>query len=211
MGAAGGTKNPTLVPADVESRLWDAPYAFEFFQAIRLLENLLRSRREVGRFSAPGEEIVRFRQSPSFSFPPADILGLDSTDDGPAQMTVSFMGLLGVQGVLPRPYTELVLARAGSRDTVLREFLDLFHHRLISLFYLAWRRYRLLERLGDQPNGTQTALSALIGLGTRVIQDRQPFPDTDLLFYAGLLAQQPRSAEALESLLGDYFRSSRTG
>jgi len=206
MAAANGKQTPTLVAVDVERKLWEEPYAFEFFQAVRLLENLLLGRNEVGRFAAPRQELVRFKQSTSLSFPSSDVLKLASREDGPPEMTVTFMGLVGIHGVLPRPYTELVLTRASSRDAVFREFLDLFHHRVVSLFYLAWRKYRLLERDTDQPNPLHTALAAMIGLGTKAVQSRQPFPDADLLYFAGLLAQQPRSAEALESALSEYFK-----
>lgn len=205
MGATSGTQNSPLVAADLQARLWQEPYAFEFFQAVRLLENILSGRKEVGRFSAPNDEIVRFRQNTSLSFPSADILGLDFQYDGPPQMTVSFMGLLGVQGVLPRAYTELAIKRAAARDPVLREFLDIFHHRFVSLFYLAWRKYRILERSSEYPNAVEQALFHLMGLGTRGIQNRLSVPDANLLFYTGLLTQQPRSAAALEALLRDYF------
>ena len=205
MGAKSRTENTALVAADIENRLWDEPYAFEFFQAVRLLENLLQGRNEIGRFSSPDREIVRFEQNTSLSFPPADIMSLTARDDAPPLMKVSFMGLLGVQGVLPRSYTELALARAASRDTVFREFLDLFHHRLVSLFYRAWRKYRMLERAASAPNALELVLASLIGLGAATLQNRQFVPDADLLFYTGLLTQQPRSATALELLLSDYF------
>jgi len=204
MGAKSRTKNSSLVAADVEAKLWNEPQAFEFFQAVRLLENLLNNGKEVGRFAGPDQEIVRFKQNTSLSFPTADIFSLVANSEGPSLMTISFMGLLGVQGVLPRTYTEVVLARAP-RDTVLSEFLDLFHHRLVSLFYIGWRKYRSLERTGDQPDSLEQALYSLIGLGTRRVRDRQLVADPDWLFYSGLLAQQPRSASALESLVSNYF------
>ena len=47
----------------------------------------------------------------------------------------------------------------------------------------------------------------LIGLGTEGLQNRQALADESLLYYAGLLAQQPRSAIALRLLLGDYFQA----
>ena len=44
-----------------------------------------------------------------------------------------------------------------------------------------------------------------IGMGTRGLRGRLEVEDEALLFYAGLLAQHPRSASALAGLLQDYF------
>ena len=37
------------------------------------------------------------------------------------------------------------------------------------------------------------------------LRDRQAVPDDTLIYYAGLLAQRPRSAQALQQILADYF------
>jgi type VI secretion system protein ImpH len=126
-------------------------------------------------------------------------------------MTVAFMGLTGLLGVLPRHYTELLLERMRRKDEGLRDFLDLFNHRLISLFYRAWEKYRFpiaYERAVSKAEGEDRftrQLFDLIGLGTKGLRGRLEVEDEPLLFYAGLLAQHPRSASALEGLLRDYF------
>jgi type VI secretion system protein ImpH len=122
-------------------------------------------------------------------------------------MTVAFMGLIGPLGVLPSTTTELVAERARYKDTALWEFLDLFDHRLISLFYRAWERYRFtvaFER-GSRDDFTEY-LFGLVGMGTGGLRGRLGLPDTGLLPYAGLIAQRPHSASAVESVVGDYFK-----
>ena len=87
-------------------------------------------------------------------------------------MTVAFMGLTGPLGVLPRHYTDLLLERGRRKDWTLRDFLDIFNHRLISLFYRAWEKYRLpivyeaaAWRHQENDCGSQY-LFDLMGLGT---------------------------------------------
>jgi type VI secretion system protein ImpH len=120
------------------------PYRFDFFQAVRLLERLFRARRPVGRDAPAEDEVVRFRSLPSLEFPASQIHQLrESTDpDRPLEMVVAFFGLTGLNGALPHHYTEWISERLARKDRTLRDFVDLFNHRLISLFYRAWEKYR---------------------------------------------------------------------
>jgi type VI secretion system protein ImpH len=182
------------------------PYRFEFFQAVRLLARMAPTRQVIGRFSNPRDEIARFGSHAKVAFPASEIQSLERHEGAPAAMRVNFMGLTGPLGVLPLSYSELVLDRLRERDTSLRDFLDLFNHRIISLFYQAWEKYRFFvpyER-GERDRFSRHIL-ALLGLGTPGLQDRQEVPDDSLLFYSGLLAPHARSATGLRQLLSDYF------
>ena len=197
-----------VVADDVAARLREEPFCFDFFQAVRLLERMRPDRMPVGRFANPAEEVVRFHTHPTLAFPASEIQSLSEPAPDRATMSVNFMGLTGPAGALPLPYTELILARLQARDHTLRDFLDLFHHRIISLFYRAWQKYHfqfLLER-GEADPFSQYLLD-LVGLGTEGLQERQPMADESLVYYSGLLGQQPRSSTALRLLLSDYFQA----
>ncbi len=190
----------------VRSLLETVPFQFNFFQAVRLLERLQPERQPVGRFVAPGREAARFGSHSHYAFPASQIQGLERPPDGPARMLVNFMGMTGPSGVLPLMYSNLVIERLRERDRTLRDFFDLFNHRMISLFYQAWEKYRFVipyERGERDPFSHH--LLALLGLGTPGLQDRQDVPDDSLLFYCGLLSLQPRSAAAFRQVLADYF------
>ncbi len=88
----------------------------------------------------------------------------------------------------------------------MRDFFDIFNHRIISLFCLAFEKYRFAipyER-GERDRFSHHVL-ALIGLGTPGLQDRQDVADDTLLFYSGLLSLHTRSAVALRQILIDYY------
>jgi len=155
--AAQGAESSAYTPPDrsaaaaLERVLRDEPTSFAFFQAVRVLGRLRPGRAPVGEWADPADEVVRFVVHPSLAFPPSEIQALTFGDEDrakppaerserqvPARMTVNFLGLTGPQGVLPHVYTEYAAARARTKDTALRDFLDLFHHRVISVLFRVW-------------------------------------------------------------------------
>jgi type VI secretion system protein ImpH len=204
MATESRTASPPLA-----QELFDAPSRFGFFQAVRLLERIYLHREPVGQDAEAAREAVRFRTRQTLMFPPCEIHELTQqpdSDQPPAEMMISFMGLTGPLGVLPHQYTELLMDRARYRDTVLWSFLDIFNHRLISLFYRVWEKYHFpiaYERTGEDQ--FTAYLFDLIGMGTRGLRDRLSFKDQGLLFYGGLIAQRPHSSTAVAAIVGDYF------
>jgi type VI secretion system protein ImpH len=205
MATSLGQHDPGINPLQA---LFKKPFEIGFFQAVRLLRRWLPTRLPVGRFSPPAREAARFIAHPSLAFPASEIQELTLPgDDSPATMKINFMGLSSPQGVLPTPYTELIIERTQKKDNALRDFLDLFNHRLISFFYRAWEKHHFFVsyELGE-PDSVSPLMMSLLGLGTEGLAKRQLVPDQALIFYSGLLTQKPRSAQNLKQLLTDYFR-----
>jgi type VI secretion system protein ImpH len=233
-----GRVNPGERGSSVLDRLVQVPYGFDFFQVVRLIELAGTSQAEtdewcgsnhVGEDFAPSTESVRFRVAATQGFPGSEIVSLipprkggDSGDVRfPAQMTVTFLGLTGPSGVLPQHYTQRLIDQLREDDGM-REFLDIFNHRTVSLFYRAWKKYRFPiayeaesrsrqqpvrevrgERELDDP--FSFGMYSFIGLGTGALRGRQEIPDERFLYYAGQFAQHPRTAVSLERMIGDYF------
>ncbi len=180
--------------------------SFEFFQAVSLLQRLRANKRPVGNFYNPGDEAVHFRANQRLGFPASEIQKLASPDQGPAEMTVNFMGLTGPMALLPYTYCELILERARAKDFSLADFLDIFNHRAISMFYRAWQKSRFpVTYSTGRPDLFTQYLLDLVGLGTAGLRDRQEIEDEALLHYVAVVGMQARSATALEQILGDYF------
>lgn len=193
----------------LNQHLFEEPFAFEFFQAVRLLEKVRRDRKAVGGKALPSEEVVRFRSRIGFDFPASEIQEIREVDgdagDTRVEMLVNFMGMVGVSGVLPAHYTELVLDRIRHRDNTLWAFLDIFTHRAVSLFYRAWSKYRFpvaYERGEEDFTGN---LFAFAGLGTKGVLKRMDLDDESLLPYAGIIAQKPHSQNSVENIISDHF------
>jgi type VI secretion system protein ImpH len=206
VATSGRPENTALARWPIADLLEEEPYLFEFFQAVRLMARMEPRRQVVGGFNNPASEVVRFAANPGVSFPASQIQSLERRGNGPPVMSVNFMGLHGPLGVLPRAYCELVNERIRARDTTLRDFLDLFNHRILSLFYQAWEKFHFqvpYER-GERDRFSHYVL-ALLGLHTPGLENRQAVADDSLLFYGGLLSMHTRSATGLRQVLWDYF------
>ena len=195
---------------NLNEELFDEPYRFEFFQAVRLLEKIFPERRAVGREASVTLETVRFRSRLAVDFPASEIHELKETsdetpDEQRLEMFVNFMGMIGVSGVMPTHYTELAMERRRYQDTTMWAFMDIFTHRAVSLFFRAWEKYRFPIGYERGQDDFTAFLFDFAGLGTNGLRGRMALPDESLLPYAGLIAQKPHSAIALANILSDYF------
>jgi len=184
----------------------EEPFRVRFFQAVRLIQKMRSDLRPVGYFIAPQTETIRFSARTSLAFPPSEICQLRRMENGQLSMTVEFMGLCAAISVMPAPYIEFLLARAREKDFAMEEFLNIFNHRMISLFYRGWEKYRFFieyERTGEDRLADR--LLDVLGLGTEGLRGRGGMPDQAYLHYVALLARHVRSAACLEQILEDYF------
>jgi type VI secretion system protein ImpH len=185
---------PGLDPESVAARLFVEPQQFNFFQAVRVLERLFPSTVPVGFDGPSGRETVRFRSHVSLIFPPCQIWDLRPAESGRTvpgmtvpemtvpEMTVTFFGMAGPSGIMPRHYTDLLMRiqRDAKHDEkfALRDWFDLFTHRMLSLFYRAWEKYRFYisyergEYLQHPPDPFTHALLSLSGLGIGTLRNR---------------------------------------
>ena len=185
-------------------RLFAEPWSFDFFQALHLLQRLQPERAPVGEFADPRQEVARLTTSPSVAFPASEIQSLNSATT-PPKMAVNFLGLTGPQGMLPLAYSLYVAERVRAGDHALKEFLGIFDHRALSLFYRAWEKTHVGVAHGEKRDWLTKHLLELVGLGNEALRHRLPMKDEALLFYAGLLSLPTRPAGALEQLLADFF------
>ncbi|MHC2068067.1 type VI secretion system baseplate subunit TssG [Bremerella sp. T1] len=226
MGTEGRRKRAT-----VASRLIEKPYQFDFFQAMRLLERVAQEDpdafpdwKSVGRDGPPQRELVELKVLCARTFPPSEVTSIirkrpdaehaHPEGEPPFTMTTTFMGIFGAQGVMPMHYTQTILDRVRRKDYALRDFIDLFHHRILSLFYKAWEKYRFpiaferARRHSLKPKELDLftkSLHALVGMGTDGVRQRLLIDDETFLYYAGHFAHRPRSALGLQQILEDYF------
>ncbi len=192
-----------------------APARFEFVRAVAALQAAAPAAAPIGHLGPPEREAVRLRPALSLGFPTADLCGIQPLPPGPAGprwvLDCCFLGTYGQASPLPAYFTESLM---GLEDPApVRDWLDLFNHRLLSLAYRVMTKYRLAD--GQAHEGR---LLALIGQAAPPHAEGHAEPRADapvaadelmpprlLLACAGLMSQQPRSADALERVLAVWM------
>ena len=196
--------------ASVIQALADQPYRFDFFHAVRWLENGRADHPRVGESRRLQDDPVRFHQHVSLGFPPSALHSYredGGSDQSLPSLWVNFLGLLGPGGPMPLSITEYVYNRVYNLgDRTLAAFLDIFNHRMISLFYRAWARGQQTVS-HDRPDDDWFAdyIGSFLGIGSQPFQRRDVLPDCLKLYYAGRLSCPTRNAEGLQAILEDHL------
>jgi type VI secretion system protein ImpH len=193
---------PPISPA---ARLLAEPRRFRFDAAVRVLTLAAKT-------SEPADA-ARFRTPPGLAYPSADILSVAPAGDSqPPRVAAGVIGLTGIGGVLPRPYTEFLTATLRRQSPALHDFVDMLSHRFVGFFARAGAKYRLNRAAENataahppEPDRAAGALLAFTGYATPHLAPRLAIGIEPLLHYAGLFASRPRSAEKLAALVSDWL------
>ncbi|MHC4469328.1 MAG: type VI secretion system baseplate subunit TssG [Planctomycetota bacterium] len=194
---------------DTIRRLAEEPFRFGFFQALRRLECELSDRPRIGRSLRAADDALRLAQEPSMAFAPSTLASFTpGRENAPSRLAVYFFGLLGPNGPMPLHLTEYARDRIRNHDDLtFSRFLDLFHHRMLSLFYRSWADAQPTVSFDRPDDDRFTAyVGSLFGQGTPEIRNRDAAPDHAKLHFSGRLVCQTRHAEGLEALIGGFFR-----
>jgi type VI secretion system protein ImpH len=185
-------------------KMLKTPGNFVFVQTVRLL---LRHMREQG-IPASVQNIL-FCVNPNLSFPPADVEQIEFFEHANssylASVMMNLMGLHGASSPMPSYFTDYVAQNQDDPDA-LREFLDIFNHRLIGILYRIWHKYRYYAQYEF---GALDRLSArffgFMGMGHLELREAKKLNWPRIMAYMGLIAFQSESAGSLENILRHYF------
>lgn len=196
-------------------KLFDKPGAFNFFQAIRLIElyHFNQVRNENGKDFLLGK-YLRFTSEIGLEFKATDIekiLAQKSDKDQilSFELSVNFMSFLGSQGVLPIPFTEMSLQKIRQKDRGFVDFLNIFINRTLLLFYQAWKKQHAFlgyERdfLSGRINIQQQLFENLMGCTSSLQSTTDIYPA--LLFNTAHFAKRSRNSITLQQILSAYFQ-----
>lgn len=190
-------------------RLQEAPHQFTLFAALRLLERTFPDKPRLGEARRLSQVAVRLSQPAFMEFAPAEVAGFRFGEDGVPQLESWGFGVFGPNGALPLHLTELVYERRRQHaDPAVGDFINLFQHRMLELFYRAWADSDPAAS-HDRPDADHFRLfiGSFVGLGATESRGQLPaIGDESVLGRAGLFGVQSRPAEALEKIVSGYFR-----
>ncbi|MDY0042624.1 MAG: type VI secretion system baseplate subunit TssG [Desulforhabdus sp.] len=206
---AGTNRTATHPLNDWIGALEEEPYAFGFFHLLRLMECLYPERPRLGASRRPSADPIRLKHEPAMSFESASLTSFQRGEDGqPHLLTVRLLGLLGPNGPLPLHLTEYAQQRLRQHaDPTFTRFLDIFHHRMLSLFYRAWANNEPTVSF-DRPESDRFAdyVGSFAGLGMSTLRQRDEMPDLTKLYFCGRLACQARCPDGLQAMTAEYFK-----
>jgi type VI secretion system protein ImpH len=206
---AGTDRNTANDIGELPRQMTERPYEFGLFSFLRIIECRNDEKPRLGESRRPAQDPIRIGQEPAITFESASLTAFQiAENEKPHRLTIRHPGLFGPNGPLPLHLTEYARKRMHRHgDPTFVRFLDIFHHRMISLFYRAWANNEPTISY-DRPHADRFSdyVAAMAGLGMATLRKRDEIADLAKFYYCGRLSGQTKCAEGLEDILQDYFK-----
>lgn len=184
------------------------PFAFDLFAFMRQLEANQSHLPKLGWANKYRDEPLQFGQEPSSIFASASIAKLYTyTGNRKPKLSIHSFGLYGPNGAMPLVFTEYVKERmTHHNDYAMSDFIDLFHNRLIMLFYRAWADANSCASLDHSNENFTRFIANLCASGYSPDQHTDAIPNHARLHHAGHLLRQVHNADGLKHIIANFFK-----
>lgn len=227
-GGLNDYSEPTLEVDTFEQRV-DSLLAVarrtNFFPLVSMIERVTAEAVRIGGEGPPNKEAIRFRHDPNLTFSAGDVSSatirhLPMDPENPkgrlrpvVEIVTTFLGLTGSSSPMPLYIAEEV--NHEDEKSARRDFLDIFHHRLVSILYRAVMRYSLARehKVSEPDRWLERALS-LSGMDPETFVAPSAIPLSKLLRLGPLVGRRARGARAVSAALNilveDYLPAKAT-
>lgn len=193
---------------EVFDQLSQQIYKADFIAAIRLLESEAPDKPRLGRATRLKDEPVRLSQKPIMGFRDNSLEQMvQHNGPQPYRLYCNFFGMFGSGGPLPLHLTEYALQRAEhDNDPTIKEFVDIFNHRMLSLFYLAMvEADPVINMDRREDNRYSEFVAAICGVLPEAASTRDSLADVTRYQYAAWLGSRTRSPQGLSNIISQSF------
>ncbi|PHM72856.1 type VI secretion system baseplate subunit TssG [Xenorhabdus sp. KJ12.1] len=196
------------LPDNFWQELTQTPWQFDLFQTLRRIDAQSGEYYMLGSSPLPRYDLLRLGQKASMIFAPSTISEAKQRKNSKQyDVLIYSFGLFGPNGPLPTHITEYIYARQYNyQDPTLTAFANLFHNRLIQLFYRAWANAQSTVSLDRQDNQRFCHyLACLVGMGLPAQKNADSIHEHARYLLSGHLSRQGHGAEGLKKILFTYF------
>ncbi|PVZ67689.1 type VI secretion system baseplate subunit TssG [Pelagibaculum spongiae] len=197
-------------PIDFFDEISQAPWEFGFYQTVRDIEAVSADKPRLGNAVMLSDEPIRLGQTPSLSFAPAALSGFSKANQFRAvpRLDVNFQGLLGPNGPMPLHITEYVYQRERHHnDSTLRNFLNIFNHRLLSLFYRAWANTEPVCNADRDDDRFRKYIGAFLGISLDTMTHRDNLDDNVKLSNAANFSNPTKTTDGLSNICANFLQA----
>jgi type VI secretion system protein ImpH len=214
-GSLNDYSEPTLEVDTFEQRvdpLLAVARRTNFFPLVSMIERVTSEAVRIGGEGPPNKEAIRFRHDSNLTFSAGDVssavvrhIPMDADNPHGAlrpvvEIVTTFLGLTGSSSPMPLYLAEEV--NHEDEKSARRDFLDIFHHRLVSILYRAVMRYSLArEHRVNEPDPWLARALSLAGMDPDTFVAPSAIPLAKLLRLGPLVGRRARGARAVSSAL----------
>ena len=179
---------------------------YDFFQAVRIIDNRIENEGFIGSQFHPQQELINFIQNPSFKTAISDIsrCRFNSKNDK-IEIVTNFIAILGSSGIMPFFFTEHILRQMQSKNLSMLHFLNIFHNRMISFLYRAWAINNQTVSYEKKRDKISKYLYSIIGHDYKHKNTQHSLHSDFKLYFAAHFASSEQSTESLSSIIREYY------
>jgi type VI secretion system protein ImpH len=149
----------------------------------------------------PRHDLVNIQSHITFGHKASGVQQVVQTADGKYNVLLNNLSLAGMYGALPDTYGEEI---ADRRNQDMRDFLDIFHHRLMGLLYRFYRKNRIfLGSTNVKNNIVGKILHNLTGMS--LFHKSFQFQETGIFPLFNLFWRNGSSISGVQELIRGYF------
>jgi type VI secretion system protein ImpH len=149
----------------------------------------------------PKHDLVNIQSHITFGHKASGVQQVVQTEDGKYNILLNNLSLAGMYGALPDAYGEAI---ADRRNQDMRDFLDIFHHRLMGLLYRFYRKNRIFLGSTDVKNNIVGKILHNLS-GMSLFKKNFQFQETGIFPLFNLFWRNNSSISGVRELISGYF------